>query len=156
MTDLVLVYVTKSGNTRLVAEAIAEGAKAMDLKVRAINLCDASPGDIYGADAIAIGSPTYEQRLLPPIEKLLDRLDDEKCEGKIGIAFGSYGWSGEAPIYIARKMRDLGFEVMDPVVRIQYMPGEKDIEACMLLGKEIALKLKKSRARGSIKKSSLH
>ena len=145
MPDLVLVYVTKSGNTRLVAEAIAEGARAMGLNVKAINLCDASPGDIYNADAIAIGSPTYEQRLLPPIEKLLDSLDDEKCSGKIGIAFGSYGWSGEAPLTIAKRMREMGFDVLDPVMRVQYGPDEKDTDACMLLGKGLALKLKKVR-----------
>ena len=147
MTDLVLVYVTKSGNTRLVAEAIAEGARAMDLEARAINLCDASAGDIYDAASIAIGSPTYEQRLLLPIEKFLDRLDGGKCRGKIGIAFGSYGWSGEAPLIIAKRMREMGFDVLDPVMRVQYEPGEKDIEACMLLGKGLALKLKNVRRR---------
>jgi flavorubredoxin len=145
MPDLVLVYVTKSGNTRLVAEAIAEGARAMDLKARVIDLCDASPADIYDADAIAIGSPTYEQRLLQPIEKLLDNLDQGKCGGKIGIAFGSYGWSGEAPLIIAKRMRKIGFDVLDPVMRVQYDPDEKDIGACMLLGKGLALKLKNAR-----------
>jgi flavodoxin I len=147
MPDLVLVYVTKSGNTRLVAQAIAEGARAMGLKARAMDLCDVSPGDICNADAIAIGSPTYEQRLLPPIEKLLDSLDGEKCRGKFGIAFGSYGWSGEAPLTIAKRMREMGFDVLDPVMRVRYDPDEKDIEACMLLGKGLALKLKNARRR---------
>jgi flavorubredoxin len=147
MPDLVLVYVTKSGNTRFVAEAIAEGARAMGIKARAIELHDASPEDIYNADAVAIGSPTYEQRLLPPIEKLLDSLEDEKCRGKFGIAFGSYGWSGEAPLTIAKRMREMGFDVLDPVMRVRYEPDEKDIEACMLLGKGLALKLKNARRR---------
>jgi flavodoxin I len=145
MPDLVLVYATKSGNTRLVADAIARGAREMGMRARAISLCDTSPEDIYNADAIAIGSPTYEQRLLQPIEKLLDSLDEEKCRGKIGIAFGSYGWSGEAPLIIAKRMREIGLDVLDPVMRVQYEPDEKDIEACMLLGKGLALKLKNLR-----------
>lgn len=145
MPDLVLVYVTKSGNTKLVAEAIANGAREMGLDASAFNLCDITPDSITEAKAIAIGSPTYEQRLLPPIEKLLDSLDNEKCRGKFGIAFGSYGWSGEAPLLIAKRMREMGFEVLDPVMRVQYGPDEKDIEACMLLGKGLALKLKNAR-----------
>lgn len=147
MLDLVLVYVTKSGNTRLVAEAIAEGARSMELNAEVLDLRDTSLDDVLKADAIAIGSPTYEQRLLPPIEKLLDSLDSEKCRGKLGIAFGSYGWSGEAPLIIAKKMRELGFEVLDPVMRVQYEPDEKDIVACMLLGKGLALKLKNAKRR---------
>ncbi len=145
MPDLVLVYVTKSGNTGLVASAIADGARAMGLDARVVNLCDANPGDIYDAEAIAIGSPTYEQSLLLPMEKFLDGLDNRKCKGKIGIAFGSYGWSGEAPVIIAKRMREMGMNVLDPVMRVQYEPGEKDVEACMLLGKGLALKLKKAR-----------
>jgi flavodoxin I len=145
MQDIVLVYATKSGNTRLVAEAIAEGVRSMDLSAHAVSLCDVKVEDLFTAEAIAIGSSTYEQRMLPTIEKFLDGLDRNKCGGKLGIAFGSYGWSGEAPLDIAKKMRDLGFEVLDPVMRVQYGPEDKDIEACRLLGKGIALKLKSLR-----------
>jgi flavodoxin I len=147
MPDLVLVYVTKSGNTRLVAEAIARGAGENGLDTEAFCLCDITPDEILKASAIAIGSPTYEQKMLSPVEKLLDHLGNEKRTGKVGIAFGSYGWSGEAPLIIAKRMREMGFDVLDPVMRIQYEPGEKDVEACMLLGKGLALKLKKARRR---------
>ncbi len=72
-------------------------------------------------------------------------MDGGKCRGKIGIAFGSYGWSGEAPLIIAKKMREIGIDVLDPVMRVQYDPDEKDRDACMLLGKGLALKLKNVR-----------
>jgi len=136
---------TKSGNTRLVAEAIADGVRSMDFTAHAVSLCDIRAEDLFTADAIAIGSPTYEQRMLPTIEKFLEKLDRKKCAGKLGIAFGSYGWSGEAPICIAKKMRELGFEVLDPVMMVRYTPMEKDLEACNLLGKGIALRLKNLR-----------
>ncbi len=142
MADILLVYATKSGNTRLVAEAIADGARSMDLEAIVADLRDIKSEDVLGADVVAIGSPTYEQRMLPLIEKLIDSLDSNKCRGKPGIAFGSYGWSGEAPIFIAKRMRELGFDVLDPVMRVQYRPNDKDIEACERLGKDIALKLK--------------
>ena len=146
MPDLVLVYVSKSGNTRRVAEAIAEGARAMELAVEVVALQDTRPEDVLGAGGVGIGSPPSEHSLLPPMERFIGGLDAGRCEGKPGIAFGSYGWSGEAPVIIAKKMRELGFDVLDPVTRIQYEPQEKDFEACRLLGKGLALKLK-SRTR---------
>ncbi len=48
---------------------------------------------------------------------------------------------------IAEKMRKLGIEVIDPVLRIQYQPTEKDLEECKRLGKDIAVKVKKIHAK---------
>jgi flavorubredoxin len=56
-------------------------------------------------------------------------------KGKIGAAFGSYGWSGEAPIMIAEKMREMGMIVLDPVLRIMHTPTEKDILEYNQLGR---------------------
>jgi len=81
--------------------------------------------------------------MLPPMEKFIESLEKAKIKAKIGAAFGSYGWSGEAPVMIAEKMRELGMNVIDPVLRIQYQPGEKDIEECKRLGKDIAINVKK-------------
>jgi flavorubredoxin len=63
-------------------------------------------------------------------------------KGKIGAAFGSYGWSGEAPIMIAEKMREIGMDVVDPVLRILHNPTYKDLQECKRLGVDIAEKLK--------------
>ena len=67
-------------------------------------------------------------------------LSDPK--GKIGAAFGSYGWSGEAPVMIAEKMREMGMNVIDPVLRILHKPTDKDVEESKRLGIDIAEKLK--------------
>jgi len=50
MPDLLLVYVTKSGNTRLVAEAIADGARSMGLEASSPT-CAISRSRIYRARA---------------------------------------------------------------------------------------------------------
>ncbi len=83
-------------------------------------------------------------KMLPPMEKFIESLEKAKVADKIGAAFGSYGWSGEAPVMIAEKMRELGMNVIDPVLRIQYQPTEKDLEECKRLGKDIANKAKKA------------
>lgn len=109
-----------------------------------MNFYEARIEEIKSADAVAIGSSTFYYKMLPPMEKFIDSLSKANVKGKIGAAFGSYGWSGEAPVMIAEKMHELGIKVIDPVLRIQYQPTEKDLEECKQLGKDIAKKLKKA------------
>ena len=143
MSRFVIVYLTMSGNTKRIADAIAEGAKSQDLKTAVVNFQEATPKLLRNAEAVGIGSPTYEHTMHAGMKKFLDGIDT--LEGKTGVAFGSYGWSGEAPLHIAEKMRDLGVNIIDPVMRVRYTPDEKEIESCRLLGSDVAVKIKKSR-----------
>ena len=144
MPKLVVVYLSTSGNTKAMADAIVEGAKSRNIDAKSMNFHEARIEDIKAADAIALGTSTFHYKMLPPMEKFIESLAKANIKAKIGAAFGSYGWSGEAPVMIAEKMRELGMEVIDPVLRIQYHPAEKDLEECKRLGKDIANKMKKS------------
>ncbi len=143
MLKVVVVYLSTSGNTKAMAEAIVEGIKSRNVDAVAMNFNESKIEELKEADAIVIGSSTFYYRMLPPMEKFIESLEKAKIKAKIGAAFGSYGWSGEAPIMIAEKMRNLGIEVIDPVLRIQYQPVEKDLDECKRLGKDIAVKVKK-------------
>src|SRR3972149_3884980 len=143
MPKVVVVYLSTSGNTKAMADAIAEGARSRNLDAKAVNFHEVRVEELKDADAIAIGSSTFHYKMLPPMEKFLESLEKAKIKAKVGAAFGSYGWSGEAPVMIAEKMRELGLDVIDPVLRIQYQPVEKDLEECKRLGKDIANKVKK-------------
>ena len=143
MPKVVVVYLSTSGNTKAMADAIVEGAKSRNIDAKAMNFHEARIEDIKAADAIAIGSSTFYYKMLPPMEKFIESLEKANIANKVGSAFGSYGWSGEAPIMIAEKMRKLGMDIIDPVLRIQYQPTDKDLEECKRLGKDIANKVKK-------------
>ena len=143
MPKVVVVYLSTSGNTKAMADAIVEGAQSRNIEAKAMNFNEARIEELKDADAIAIGSSTFYYKMLPPMEKFIESLEKAKIKAKIGAAFGSYGWSGEAPVMIAEKMRELGMKVIDPVLRIQYQPAEKDLEECKRLGKDIANKVKK-------------
>ncbi len=150
MPKLVVVYLSTSGNTKAMADAIVEGAQSRNVEAKAMNFHEARMEELKDADAIAIGSSTFYYKMLPPMEKFIESLEKAKIKAKIGAAFGSYGWSGEAPVMIAEKMRKLGMQVIDPVLRIQYLPVEKDLEECKRLGKDIAIQVKnKSSKAGS-------
>lgn len=127
----------------MMADAIAEGAESRNVSTMTMNFHEARVEELKVADAIVIGSSTFYYKMLPPMEKFIESLEKIDVGGKIGAAFGSYGWSGEAPVMIAEKMRNIGMDVIDPVLRIQYQPTEKDLEECKRLGKDIANKLKK-------------
>lgn len=143
MPKIVIVYLSTSGNTKAMADAIAEGVRSRNMDAVAVNFHEARIEDIKAADAIAVGSSTFHYKMLPPMEKFIAGLEKANAKGKIGAAFGSYGWSGEAPVLIAEKMREIGMKVIDPVLRIQYAPAEKDLEECKRLGKDLAEKVKK-------------
>ena len=143
MSKVFIVYLSTSGNTKAMADAIAEGVASRNVDVENMTFHEAKIEDVSAADAIAIGSSTFHYKMLPPMEKFIENLGNAGVKGKTGAAFGSYGWSGEAPVMIADKMRENGMDVIDPVLRIQYQPTEKDLEECKRLGKDIAEKVKK-------------
>ncbi|CAJ37874.1 flavodoxin domain-containing protein [Methanocella arvoryzae] len=140
---LMVVYLSTSGNTKRMADAIAAGADSRGINSEVVSFYDVDLDKLRSADAIAIGSSTFWYKMHDAMEKFLDRLKPLKLEGKVGAAFGSYGWSGEAPVQIAQKMRELGLDVIDPVLRVQWDPEEKDLKECERLGKDIAKALKK-------------
>jgi len=144
MPKVVVVYLSTSGNTKAMADAIVEGAISRNVDATSMNFHEAKIEDLKSADAIAIGSSTFHYKILPPMEKFIESLSKLDAKGKVGAAFGSYGWSGEAPGLIAEKMREIGMKVIDPVLRVQYAPVEKDIEECKRLGKDLANKVKKA------------
>jgi len=138
-----VVYLSTSGNTKAMAEAIANGIESKNIDVKAVSFYDVKPEELNEAEAIAVGSSTFYYKILPPMEKFLnDTLVSANPKGKIGAAFGSYGWSGEAPVIIAEKLREMGMTVVDPVLRILHKPTEKDLQECKRLGIDIAEKLK--------------
>jgi flavorubredoxin len=138
-----VIYLSTSGNTKAMAEAIAGGLASKNIDVKAVSFYDVKPEELNEADAVAVGSSTFYYKMLAPMEKFLNEtLASTNPKGKIGAAFGSYGWSGEAPILIAEKLREMGMTVVDPVLRILHKPTDKDLQECKRLGIDMAEKLK--------------
>lgn len=143
MSKAIVVYLSTSGNTKIMAEGIVDGMHQRKIDAKAVSFYDVEMEELKAADAIVIGSSTFHYKMLPPMENFIDeKLANANVSGKIGAAFGSYGWSGEAPIIIAESMRKLGVNVIDPVLRIQHKPTDKDIKECQRLGMDVAELLK--------------
>ena len=142
MPKLLIVYNSTTGNTRALADAIAEGARSLKLDTDVVDAFNVTPGDVMAADAIGFGVPTFNYHAAKPILKLLDDLAGKDVKGKLAIVFGSYGWSGQGAPVVAERLRQMGFRGLDPVIRVKYKPTENELDGCQLLGKDVAMHLK--------------
>ena len=137
-----VVYDSMWHSTEMMADAIVEALGEEGVDARPFNLRSDHRSDIItdvlDAGAIIVGSPTLNNGLYPTMSDFLTYMKGLKPQNKIGAAFGSYGWSGEAVKLINKEMEAMKFDVIDPGVRIQYVPEEKGLEACYELGKKIA------------------
>lgn len=141
--SLLVFYISSYGNTALMAQAVAEGAETEEgVRVSLFDL--QSSGDlpfvdlIEEADGIAFGSPTINGDAVKPVWDLLSSLALIKVSDKLGAAFGSYGWSGEAINMIEDRLRGLKLRVPVKGVRARLIPTEEELERCRDLGKQLA------------------
>ncbi|MCP4665935.1 MAG: FprA family A-type flavoprotein, partial [Deltaproteobacteria bacterium] len=137
-----VVYDTMWHSTEKMADAIVEALGEEGVDARPFNLKADHRSDIItevlDAGAVIVGSPTLNNGLFPTISDFLTYMKGLKPKNKIGAAFGSYGWSGEAVKLINKEMEAMKFDVVDPGLKIQYIPDGKGMKACYELGKKIA------------------
>jgi NAD(P)H dehydrogenase (quinone) len=91
MSKAIVIYYSRSGNTKKMAEIVAEGINKEGVEAEAKDVSDVLPQDLLKYDAIVIGSPTYYGTMAAQIKKLLDETVEfhGKLEGKAGAAFSS-------------------------------------------------------------------
>ena len=142
MAKLAIIYGTGFGNTGIMAMALEEGAKKAGLDVLIKKIDVASPTDVENVDAIAIGLATYKGAGMPTVINYVKSMENINLKGKVGTAFGSYGWSGEGPNVVTNMLKDFGMNVIQPPLRIKRIPEEEGKEECRLLGKKIAESIK--------------
>jgi flavorubredoxin len=142
--SLIVFYMSAYGSTARMAEAVCAGAESVD-GVR-VSLYDLEGGEtepfvdlIERADALAFGSPTVNGDAVKPIWDLLSSLAVVDLRGKIGAAFGSYGWSGEAVPMVEDRMRGLKMRVPVAGLRVKLIPTVDELTESREFGKRLAL-----------------
>ena len=146
MTEILVLYYSRTGNTERMARAVAEGAQ-INGKIRVELSFHVEPEDLNRFDAIVIGSPTYHHEMPIDFKKLFEEVAAKalSLKGKVGASFGSYGWSGEAPRLILEIMKNkFEMQVVEPPLLVKYVPDEKMLSACKDLGKRISENLNKT------------
>ena len=105
----VVIYASRSGNTKKVADAVAEilGERGL-VEVHSV---DDAPKDLRPFDLVVIGGPTEAHGMTPPMKGYLDSIEASTINAKSCAAFDTrLAWprllSGSAAEGIARWLRE--------------------------------------------------
>jgi multimeric flavodoxin WrbA len=142
MKKVLIVYHTQSGNTEVMAKAVAEGAKAAGATVTLKKAVDANAQDIMECDILAIGTPNYFGYMSGMVKDFFDRAwatIREKVGDKPYVTFGSKGGGGaQALETVARICDGLKMIKASEDVIATRTPTPEVITECKELGKKIA------------------
>jgi flavorubredoxin len=137
----VVTYVSAYGYTKKIAEAIAEGIRNAGVKVECFDITELELNQIIEkiekSKALVVGSPTINQDVVEPVWNLLSHVSPIVNRGKRAMAFGSYGWSGEAVPMITERLKSLKFKVIEPGLKVIFKPTDEDLENAKSKGYEI-------------------
>ena len=143
----VIVYDTMWGSTGKIAYSLRAGLEKAGIPVTMRNLKTLHISDIMAdvlrSKAILVGSPTLNNGIFPPVGAFLTYLKGLRPKNRIGFAFGSYGWGGQAVKEVETIMNDLGWDMPVEGVKIQYIPDEEELEKVKEAGKKLGEVIKK-------------
>ncbi|UCD70605.1 MAG: NAD(P)H-dependent oxidoreductase [Syntrophobacterales bacterium] len=96
MSQILIIYYSRTGNTKAMAKAVEDGVRSEGLEVRCKEVKDVSVKELLEYEGIVIGSPTYYGTMAGEIKLLLDKSVKyhEKLAGKVGGAFSTSGVLG--------------------------------------------------------------
>ena len=152
MARAIIIYESKYGNTRLVAEKIAEGirqASGVESEVR--ELKEVNPEGLTEFDAIVIGSPNHMGNATRSIRKFIDELGKINLRGKLVAVFDTYiGRDLEKAVkkmekQVGEKVPSLSLAAPGLSVRVEGMKGpitEGELPRCQDFGIAIGNRLK--------------
>ncbi|NSW87623.1 MAG: flavodoxin domain-containing protein [Syntrophobacteraceae bacterium] len=144
-----IIYDTMWQSTEKMAFAIAEGLNQEGAAFKLLNLKLNHRSDIMtevlDAKAIVFGSSTINNGMMPSMADVLCYMKGLRPIGKLGVAFGSYGWSGEAVKHITDVLTEMKFKVLNGGLRVRFAPTPEDLEKCVDLGRQIGKEVKRAK-----------
>lgn len=144
MPKVLIVYATRGGETKNIADLIAESLQLTGADTEVINANMIKKEDLLeGYDAYVFGSATYHGEMMQNMKTLLFLAEKANLSGKTGASFGAYGWSGEASHRIFETMENIfDMHMVNTPLRLKStaVSGAKDVAHAY--GREIAEKLK--------------
>ncbi|MCE5314717.1 MAG: flavodoxin domain-containing protein [Armatimonadota bacterium] len=142
----IVVYDTMWHSTESMANAVADGLIGAGVDVKVMNMQVSHRSDVIthllDSKAIVLGSPTLNNGILPRMADVLCYMKGLRPANKIGAAFGSYGWGGESVKLLNATMEEMKFDIVDPGVRVHYVPTVDDLAQCVELGRKVASAMK--------------
>ena len=141
--NILIAYVSAYGYTKEAAHLIAEGIQETeDITVDIADIENISLEELESklimSDGLLVGSPTINQNTLLPVYKLFALINPIRDKGKLGGAFGSYGWSGEAPNLILENLRMLKLKIFEETAAFKFSAENNKKENLREFGRNFA------------------
>ena len=142
-----ILYSTMTGRTKKIASILKGKFEEQNIASEIVDV-NKTPREevmkaIDEADAIFFGSSTKYADMIGNMEDVLKNLSTINLEGKIGAAFGSYGWSGEAVEVVQDYLKSTNIKVLNTSdvikstgmidiefpIRIRFSPSEENLKS---------------------------
>jgi flavorubredoxin len=142
----VIIYDTMWHSTEMMAHAIADGLLQEGVHFNLYNLKTNHRSDVMtgvlDARAVILGSPTLNNGIMPTMADMITYMKGLRPANKVGTAFGSYGWSGEAVKIMAEALEEMKVSLVDPGMRMKFVPSHDDLKKCAELGRKVGRAVK--------------
>jgi multimeric flavodoxin WrbA len=143
MKILVIYHSQQYGNTKILAEAVVEGARESGAEVSLINTNErrVTLEEFLAADAVAIGTPDYFSYVAGTIKTFFDDIylwnqSGQPVKGKPAVLFYSFGGGGK----VKQPFESLAqrfFQQVGETVGSERPISNEAKEKCLVLGKEL-------------------
>jgi len=141
---VLVMYDTMWDSTGQMARAIHEGASTADVDALLIHIRSSDltriATEVLDAAAIAFGSSTLNREMMPMASAVLTYLKGLRPLGKVGLAFGSYGWGKGGPDSVNECLKAMKWEIIRDTLKAQYRPTSEILNTCREAGKTLAAK----------------
>ena len=140
--ELAIFYLSAYGNTKKMAEKIAEGAKSEGVEVGLYDLEQLTHEEMHDkfleSKVVVLGSPTINRTMVKPMWDLFSTIDPMANKGTIAGVFGSYGWSGEGITMAEDIFKLMTFKQPLPALKKKFFPCDDTFKECFDFGAEFA------------------
>ena len=137
-----IVYDTMWKNTERMASAIAEGLQSHGITVKLMSMSGNHRSDVayelLDAGALFVGSPTLNNNMFPSVADVLTYIKGLKPRNLVGVAFGSYGWGGEAVRQVEDILKEMKVDLLSEGIKCRNAPDPDTLDKCLSIGAEVA------------------
>jgi flavorubredoxin len=141
MASVLVVYSTMSGNTKVAAEAVADGARSAGADVTLKAACDAQSQDLVSCDAVALGSYDAFSYMGGSLKDFFDRAfypTQGQVTDKPYVAFLTHGGGGKAIGSIESIAQSFKLKKAADSVLVKGKPEGQAVAALKSLGSRLA------------------
>ncbi|UCG67112.1 MAG: FprA family A-type flavoprotein [Deltaproteobacteria bacterium] len=143
MAQALVVYSTRTGQTKKIAELIAEGIRFGGVEAKVVSVHEIKKeSDLDGYDGYVFGSATYHGEMMQGMKTLLFLAEKAGLGGKPGGSFGAFGWSGEAPDRIYDTMKNVfNMDMVSGPLRLKSADLGGGIQMAQDYGREVGKRI---------------